>query len=215
MKSTDLDNRINRINKKVQRIRDTLTKRSSLFGRAASIIMGNMKTAGLANLVEHKNDYRIKRGKSVKSLSKEQQLKLSEALDQIEMQLDKNSLTDEKKRLREIVYKMRGKRGGRVTIAEYRAAERLSKERGELFDKALDYFYNYVENDMTAPERAEMLRIKSIKGRRKTYDELNTFIKLARDHLIRTTQKDPQKRKHRETAYTLTAQHLKDLLVTD
>lgn len=213
MKSTDLDNRINRINKKVQRIRDTLTKRSSLFGRAASIIMGNMNTAGLSKLIEIKNNYRIKRGNAVKSLSKEQQLLLSEALDQIEMQLDKHSLADEKKRLRQIVYKMRGKRGGRVTLAEYRAAERLSKERGELFNKALDYFYNYVEEG--DEEYKEMIKIKEIKGRRKTFEEMNTFIELARKHMIRTTAKDPLQRKHREKAYDLTAQRLKDLLVTD
>lgn len=213
MKSTDLDNRINRINKKVQRIRDTLTTRSSLFGRAASIILGNMSSAGLVKLVEHKNDYRIKRGKSIKSLKPEQQLKLSEALDQIEMQLDHRSLAAEKQRLRELVYKMRGKRGGRVTIAEYRNADRLSKERAETFNKALEYYYDYVEDDMTAPERNEMLRIKNIRGRRKTFEEMNTFMKLAREHLVRTTKKDPKQRLHRFNKYKLTAKKLKEMLV--
>lgn len=213
MKSNDLDNRINRINKKVQRIRDTLSTRSSLFGRAASIIMGNLSSAGLVKLVEHKNDYRIKRGKSIKSLKPEQQLKLSEALDQIEMQLDKHSLASEKQRLRELVYKMKGKRGGRVTISEYRAADRLSKERAEMFNKALEYFYNYVEeND---EEYNEMNKIKEIRGRRKTFEEMNTFIELAHKHMMRTTTKDPLQRQHRQRAYGLTAQHLKDLYVID
>lgn len=213
MKSTDLDNRINRINKKVQRIRDTLTSRSSLFGRAASIINGNMSTAGLSKLVEYKNDYRIKRGKTIKSLKPEQMMKLSEALDQIEMQLDRRSLTAEKQRLRDLVYKMRGKRGGRVTLAEYRAAERLQKERAELFERALDYFYNYVENDPNAPERVEMLKIKNIKGRRKTHEEINTFIQLAHQHMMRTTKKDPKQRSYRERVYNLTHNRLVSLLV--
>lgn len=204
MKSNGLDNRINRINKKVQRIRDTLGKRSSLFGRAAAIINGALKD--IRGLVDYKNDYRIKRGNAVKNLKPEQQLRLSEALDQIEIQLDQRSLSDEKKRLRELVYITRGKRGGRVTIAEYKAAERLAKERAHLFDQALAYYYDHI--DETDEEHREMAKILTVRGRLKTQYELEMFIILANSHLMRTTSKDPKKRASRQNTYGLTPQKL-------
>lgn len=178
-----VDNMINRINKKVDRIRIDLSTRSALYGRAAAIITSHMQRYGLVKRDSGK--YGIKRGNAIKQMSQRQLDSLAEELKRVEIELNNRSLTDEKKSLRQVIQTLKGKKNiGRVTINDYRKAERLMKAVGHSYGEAIDYFYNEVDD--SAPEKQEATKIMTITGRRKTYEELRRVVELANKHLNRT-----------------------------
>lgn len=178
-----VDNMINRINKKVDRIRIDLSTRSALYGRAAAIITSHMQRYGLVKRDGGK--YGIKRGNAIKQMSQRQLDSLAEELKRVEIELNNRSLTDEKKSLRQVIQTLKGKKNiGRVTIKDYRKAERLMKAVGHSYGEAIDYFYNEVDD--SAPEKQEAIKIMTITGRRKTYEELRRVVELANKHLNRT-----------------------------
>lgn len=178
-----VDNMINRINKKVDRIRIDLSTRSALYGRAAAIITSHMQRFGLVKRDSGK--YGIKRGNAIKQMSQRQLDSLAEELKRVEIELNNRSLTDEKKSLRQVIQTLKGKKNiGRVTIKDYRKAEKLMKAVGHSYGEAIDYFYNEVDD--SAPEKQEATKIMTITGRRKTYEELRRVVELANKHLNRT-----------------------------
>lgn len=178
-----VDNMINRINKKVDRIRIDLSTRSALYGRAAAIITSHMQRYGLVKRDNGK--YGIKRGNAIKQMSQKQLDSLAEELKRVEIELNNRSLTDEKKSLRQVIQTLKGKKNiGRVTIKDYRKAEKLMKAVGHSYGEAIDYFYNEVDD--SAPEKQEATKIMTITGRRKTYEELRRVVELANKHLNRT-----------------------------
>lgn len=178
-----VDNMINRINKKVDRIRIDLSTRSALYGRAAAIITSHMQRYGLVKRDSGK--YGIKRGNAIKQMSQKQLDSLAEELKRVEIELNNRSLTDEKKSLRQVIQTLKGKKNiGRVTIKDYRKAEKLMKAVGHSYGEAIDYFYNEVDD--SAPEKQEATKIMTITGRRKTYEELRRVVELANKHLNRT-----------------------------
>jgi hypothetical protein len=186
-----VDNMINRINKKVDRIRIDLSTRSSLYGRAASIITSHMQRYGLVKRDGGK--YGIKRGNAIKQMSQKQLDSLAEELKRIEIELNQRSLTDEKKALRGIIQNLKGKKDiGRVSIRDYRKAEKLQRAIGHTYGNAIDYFYNEVDD--SAPEKQEAQRIMYITGRRKTYEEMRRLVELANQHLNRTQATNPIRR---------------------
>ena len=193
-----VDNMINRINKKVDRIRIDLSARSSLYGRASSIITSHMQRYGLVKRDHGK--YSIKRGNAIKQMSQKQLENLAEELKRIEIELNQRSLTDEKKALRKVIQSLKGKKNiGRVTINDYRKAEKLQRSIGNSYNDAIQYFY--YEVDDSAPEKLEANKIIYIAGRRKTYDELRTVIELANKHLNRTQANNPIRREDLGRAY--------------
>ncbi len=194
----DVDNMINRINKKVDRIRIDLSARSSLYGRASSIITSNIQRYGLVKRDGGK--YGIKRGNAIKQMSQKQLEKLAEDLKRVEIELNQRSLTDEKKSLRKIIQTLKGKKNiGRVTISDYRKAEKLQRSIGNSYGNAIEYFY--YEVDDSAPEKQEANKIIYITGRRKTYEELRTVIELANKHLNRTQANNSIRREDLGRAY--------------
>ena len=193
-----VDNMINRINKKVDRIRIDLSTRSTLYGRAASIITSHMQRYGLVKRDHGK--YGIKRGNAIKNLSQKQLENLAEELKRVEIELNQRSLTDEKKVLRGIIQTLKGKKNiGRVTINDYRKAEALQRSIGHSYGDAIEYFYNEVDD--SAPEKQEAMKIATITGRRKTYDEMRRLIELANQHLNRTQAANPIRREDMGAKY--------------
>lgn len=193
-----IDNMINRINKKVDRIRIDLSARSNLYGRATSIITSHMQRYGLVKRDHGK--YGIKRGNAIKQMSQKQLDNLVEELKRIEIELNQRSLTDEKKALRKVIQSLKGRNNiGRVTINDYRKAEKLQRSIGHSYGEAIEYFYNEVDD--SAPEKREAMKIATITGRRKTYDEMRRLIELANQHLNRTLANNPIRRESMGAAY--------------
>lgn len=193
-----VDNMINRINKKVDRIRIDLSTRSSLYGRAAAILTSHMQRYGLVKRDHGK--YGIKRGNAIKQMSQKQLESLAEELKRVEIELNQRSLTEEKKTLRTIIQNLKGKKNiGRVGINDYRKAEALQRSIGHSYSDAIDYFYNEVEDG--APEKQEAEKIMHITGRRKTYDEYRRLIELANQHLNRTQANNPIRREDMGAKY--------------
>lgn len=193
-----VDNMINRINKKIDRIRIDLSTRSSLYGRAAAIVTSHMQRHGLVKRENGK--YSIKRGNAIKQMSAKQLENIAEELKRIEIELNRRSLTDEKKTLRKIIQNLKGKKNiGRVTIRDYRKAETLQRAIGHSYGEAIEYFYNEVDD--SAPEKQEAMKIASITGRRKTYDEMRRLIELANQHLNRTQANNPIRREDMGAKY--------------
>lgn len=179
--NTELDNIINRLNKKLDRVRATLGADSQLYGHMTSTL-NILRPLGLVNRTGR--NYSIKRGKAVSNLSTKQKQSLKDKLDRVEAQYNANSLSKEKARLkREIINDMRRANGktGRVTYSEYREAEAMSRVASTAFDKAVAYFYN----NQDGPEYAEALKILHIKGRRKTFAEERRLTMLASKHAHR------------------------------
>ncbi len=185
MTDNQLDNLINRINKKVDRIRITLGTRSELFGYVAST-MGLIKPLGVLN----KGKYTIKRGKAVNSLTTNQRQQLEMLLSSVEATLNKRTLSDEKARLREVLKGYYGtKKLGRVTIKEYQKADRLERNMANSMKNAIEYFYN--SNEWDSVEGKEALKIAKISGRRKSYDEMYRIVQLANINLKRRYANSP------------------------
>lgn len=195
-----VDNMINRINKKVDRIRIDLSARSTLYGRAASILTSHMQRYGLVKRDGGK--YSIKRGNAIKQMSQKQLESLAEELKRIEIELNQRSLTEEKKALRNIIQSLKGKKNtGRVSIRDYRKAEVLQRSIGHTYGQAIDYFYNEVDD--SAPEKQEAQRIMHITGRRKTYEEMRRLVELANQHLNRTQANNPIRREDMGYKYNI------------
>lgn len=186
MTDIQLDNLINRINKKVDRIRVTLGPRSELFGYVAST-MGLLKPLGVLNM----GKYTIKRGKAVTQLNTNQRQQLEMLLSSVESTLNKRPLSAEKARLREVLKGYYGtKKLGRVTIKEYQKADRLERNMANSMKSAIEYFYN--ANEWDSVEGKEALKIAKISGRRKSYDEMYRIVQLANINLKRKYANSPK-----------------------
>ena len=180
MTNREVDNIINRINKKLDRARVTLGENSLFYGHMVSTI--NI-VAHLHLISRDGRRFQIKRGNAVNNLSTKQRNALESHLATIENQLNAMSLADEKKRLREIVKEQRRSMGksvrGRVSYAEYISAEAQMREAGNAYGAAMQYFYKHRDN---SAEFKEAQAIASIKGRRKTYAEWRRVAELANIH---------------------------------
>lgn len=199
MTTRELDNMINRINKKADRIRNTLGPRSSLYGRTAAILT-SVREFNL--LKREKNRYTIKRGNAVKNLSPKQLKDLENRLIQIETQIDNRSLSSEKAELRETIRTIKGKKKlGRVTIAEYKKAEALVRSAGQSLNNALEYFYA-VDPNAADRETQQAMRIVSQPGRR-SFAEMRQVIELANKHLKRTTANNQARRADLEYTFEI------------
>ena len=180
MTNREVDNIINRINKKLDRARTTLGENSLFYGHMVSTI--NI-VAHLGLISRSGRRFQIKRGNVVNNLNTKQRIALENHLALIESQLNTMSLSDEKKRLREIVKEKRASMGlsvkGRVSYAEYISAEAKMREAGDAYGAAMQYFYQHRDN---SAEFKEAQAIASIKGRRKTYAEWRRVAELASIH---------------------------------
>lgn len=180
MTNREVDNIINRINKKLDRARTTLGENSLFYGHMVSTI--NI-VAHLKLISREGRRYQIKRGNAVNNLSTKQRAALENHLKTIENQLSRMSLADEKKQLRAIVKEQRKSAGlstkGRVSYAEYRAAESQLREAGNAYGAAIEYFYKHRDN---SAEFNEAMTIAKISGRRKTYAEWRRVAELANIH---------------------------------
>ena len=185
MTDNQLDNLINRINKKVDRIRVTLGTRSELFGYVAST-MGLLKPLGVLNM----GKYTVKRGKAVTQLTTNQRQQLEMLLSSVEITLNKRPLSSEKARLREVLKGYYGvKKLGRVTIKEYQRADKIVRNMANSMDLAIHYFYDTHEEESV--EGKEALKIAKISGRRKSYPEMFRIIQLANINLKRRYANSP------------------------
>lgn len=203
MTINEVDNMINRINKKADRILATLGSRSSLYGRTAAI-MNSLKEFGLIERNKKTNKYKIKRGKAVSNLSPKDLNAVIDRLKLIETQMAARSLSKEKAILRETIKTIKGtKRLGRVTINDYKRADALVRSAGESLKNALDYFYTFDPNTTSAEAKAAMKIVRQ-PGRR-TFDEMRTVIELARKHMQRTNTRNPIRLRDLEQMYELGA----------
>lgn len=201
MTINEVDNMINRINKKADRILATLGARSSLYGRTASI-MSSLKEFGLVERNKKTNRYKIKRGKAVSNLSQKDLNAVVDRLKMIETQMAARSLSKEKAVLRETIKTIKGTRKlGRVTINDYKRADAIVRSAGEALKHALDYFYTFDPNSTSSEAKAAM-KIVHQPGRR-TFDEMRTVIELARKHMQRTNTRNTVRLRDLEQMYDL------------
>ena len=183
----EIDNQLNRINKRLVSVSANLGKRSSLYNHYAAVVsnavrkFGLLKTAPTGDGVETS----IRRTKTIMDLPPEELEKLKKALDHIEELINKRKLKDELKRLKEIADKIRKDEGEppvdkKMTKKEYQQADLNATNLGSRVENALDYFYTYVAED--DPLYVKAMDIMHIDGRKKTYDELLTVIGYAKEH---------------------------------
>ena len=185
----ELDNQMNRINKRLTSVSASLGRYSALYNHYAAIVGNAVRPFGILKITP--SDYgvetSIRRSKSIMNMSADDLNRLKQALDHVEQLMNKRSLKSEKKRLKEILDQAREhnkqaplKKMGKK---DYIKADRLAVDIHSQVGNALDFFYAYVkkqnDDEPEEPEHAEAMEIMHIAGRKKTYAELQRVIDLA------------------------------------
>lgn len=187
----DVDNQINRINKRLESVRINLGFTTELYGRLSSIVANALGDTGLIKI--ERGATQIRRGKSVVNRDPDELAYIVRRLNDIESALRVNSLAAERKKLRAAAKELEYKPKGKWTRKDYQNVDRMLKNAQSSLENSLDYLYTYA---VGSPEYAQAMDIMHIEGRRKTYDELDTVIELAEKHYERTKQNPEVGRKY-------------------
>lgn len=185
----ELDNQMNRINKRLTSVSASLGRYSALYNHYAAIVGNAVRPFGLLKITPsaYGVETSIRRSKSIMNMSAAELNRLKQALDHIEQLMNKRPLKAERKRLKEVLNQAR-EHNKQPPIkdmkkSDYIKADKLAVDIHSQVTNALDFFYAYVkkqnDDDPEEPEYAEAMAIMHIDKRKKTYAELQRVIDLA------------------------------------
>lgn len=166
------DNLANKINKRMQNVKQTLGIDSALYGRMTAAT----RRLGKKFLT---SDMQINRGVILNQIDLND---LESVFNMFEDAQSGMNIKAEKKKLLNIVQALHpGKNSKNTHIGDYREAEAHLRDLSSTFDDAFDYFYNMVADD--EPEKIEFMSIVSKKNN--TYTDMSRVVRLARKHYER------------------------------
>ena len=166
------DNLANRINKRMQNVKQTLGSDSALYGRMTAAT----RRLGKKFLT---SDMQINRGLVLNQIDINE---LEAVFNMFEDAQSGLNIKAEKRKLLNIVQALHpGKNSKNTHIGDYREAEAHLRDLSSTFDDAFDYFYNMVADD--EPEKIEFLTI--VRKRNNTYTDMSRVVRLARKHYER------------------------------
>lgn len=195
----ELDNQMNRINKRLTAVSASLGRYSALYNHYAAIVGNAIRPFGLLKITpsEYGVETSIRRTKSIMQMSADELNRLKQSLDHIEQLMNKRTLKDEKKRLKELMDQAREHNKqppiSKMKTGDYIQADKLAVDIHSQVGNALDFFYAYVkksDDEPEEPEYEEAMAIMHITGRKKTYAELQRVIDLARKYYERSGMPD-------------------------
>ena len=183
----EIDNQINRINKRLISVSADLGRQSALYNHYAAVVSNAVAKYGLLKVTPHGAygpETSIRRTKSIMQRDPKELEQIKKALDHTEEMLNRRKLKDEKKRLRDIAEQAKQPLPPKPTIKDYEKIDEIATNASSTLENALDYFYRYADKE--DPERIEAEAIAEIKERRKTYSEIYDILDLAKQHYTRT-----------------------------